>query len=923
MLSHTPLRPEDPRRLGPYELLGRLGEGGMGVVYLGKDGPVHVAIKRIKEEYADRHRALRRLRRELDAALRVPRYCTAQIYGYDFKHDPPYIVSEYIKGPTLKDVVTEEGPLDDSNLHSLAIAVAGALKEIHLAGVVHGDLTPRNVMLSLHGPRVIDFGIARVPEQTVSSSSEIAGTPAYMAPEHFTNGPVTTAADVFAWGSVMAFAGTGRTPFGERSLAQLRDHIRHGPPDLAGLDPVVRPLVEAAMQKRPQDRPDADWLLEELKRSARAAHVGLPRTREVDKVLESATMGVDRPWEATGGARLSAQPGGSGFGPVPLGITLAMLSLLLALGVWFHTFGVPGSIANLMARSLFGYGALLLPLLGLGWAAVALQHPRSATLWPAGRAALQDLYWEPKSVRAWLHLVWNLIGAMRSAVVGGPVLLFLGAVVLLHLARKVPPITATNFEREQSGGLLGAIVVRSLQGARLSWLALPLGLLLLFGGTAVTAWLVRRRWGTWPATILALAAVAAILGPTVYLRDHNYQVWARIDPATGQIAAFRGLHPARARLVQSTLLTEADVPAPLRRQLHDGVPAIDTRDALRLANDLVVAYDLPVNTRSFPYGGTKLALGTCLEAAERGAPSAPCDQPHSAEVYGVASVPYDRFPDAGSISPLKDFAEGVCPSLFAAYVGLPQERTELEADWFVPTWSDWAAGARAVACVLKPAPGREFLHPARESKQVLVDDFAYAGKWSRDLNSKPRCDVEYPGDGTLSIANGTRQEYEREETGLLCVATPSFSSVDSDNVRDVQVSVTATAPTDAPSTNRVGFVCREGDHARYHLTAARDGSWRIEKKIDGRNVVPLATSGADITPITGPISLRAECSGGEDGSPGRLKLWKLGGNKAKLLGAATDDNPLAGGTVGLAIVAADPGSFQVSFDDFVAKAARP
>jgi serine/threonine protein kinase len=200
------LQPEDGTHLGPYELLGRLGEGGMGVVYLGRDDRGEVAIKVRKQEYADRRRARRRLHRELDAALRVPRYCTARIYGYDLDNDPPYIVSEYIDGPTLNKVVRTQGPLDDSKLHSLAIAVAGALKEIHLAGVIHGDLTPRNVMLSLHGPRVLDFGIARVPEQTVSSSIEIAGTPPYMTPEHFSNGEVTTAADVFAWGSAVAAA---------------------------------------------------------------------------------------------------------------------------------------------------------------------------------------------------------------------------------------------------------------------------------------------------------------------------------------------------------------------------------------------------------------------------------------------------------------------------------------------------------------------------------------------------------------------------------------------------------------------------------------------------------------------------------------------------------------------------------------------
>jgi hypothetical protein len=894
----------------------------MGVVYLGKDELVDVAIKRIREEYADRHRAMRRLRRELDAAQRVPRYCTARIYGYDLTYDPPYIVSEYIKGPTLKAVIAE-GPLHDSNLHSLAIAVAGALKEIHLAGVVHGDLTPRNVMLSLHGPRVIDFGIARVPEQTVSSSIEIAGTPAYMAPEHFTNGPVTTAADVFAWGSVMAFAGTGRPPFGEGSLAQLSHRIRQEPPDLDGLDPIVRPLVEAAMQKRPQDRPDADWLLEELKRSARAVRVGPPRTREVDKVLETATLGVDRPYGPTDGNRPPAGPKQSGFGPMPLGITLAMLSLLLALGVWFHTFGVPGSIANVMARSLFGYGAYLMPLLGLGWAAVALQHPRDATLWPAGREALEDLYWEPKRVRGWLRLVWRLVQAMRSAVIGGPVLLFLGAIFLLHLARGTPPVTATNFEREQSGGLLGAIVVRSLQGARLGWLALPLALLLLVGGAAVTAWPVRRRWGTWPAAIVGVVCVIGLLGSALFLRDHNYRYWAKLDSATGRIAAFRGLNPDHARLVQSTPFTEADIPAPLRAQLHVGVPADDVPDALRLANDLAVAYDQPVNATTFNYGGTDLSFGTCLQDAERGAPSVPCTGPHGAEIYRVASVPYSRFPDTGNNSLLKDFAAGACPPPFASYVGLSQEQTQLQAAWFVPTERDWANGTRAVACVLKPAPAVEFLHPARGSRQIFIDDFTQAGLWSRDSDSKPRCLVEYGSDETLSIANGLKSEYERAETGLLCAATPSSTSLDPGKVRDVQLSVTATAPTAAPNTNRLGFVCREGDGARYHLTVARDGSWRIEKKIDGRNLVTLATSGADTTPIKGPVSLRAQCTGGEDGSSVGLKLWVLRGTNAKLLGAATDsEDPLTAGTVGLAIVAADPGNFQVTFDDFVAKAAK-
>jgi hypothetical protein len=135
--------------------------------------------------------------------------------------------------------------------------------------------------------------------------------------------------------------------------------------------------------------------------------------------------------------------------------------------------------------------------------------------------------------------------------------------------------------------------------ARLGWLALPLALLLLVGGAAVTAWAVRRRWGTWPAAIVGLTCVIGLLGSALFLRDHNYRYWAKLDSATGRIAAFRGLNPIRARMVQSTPFTEADIPAPLRAQLHVGVPADDVPDALRLANDLAVAYDQPVNATTF------------------------------------------------------------------------------------------------------------------------------------------------------------------------------------------------------------------------------------------------------------------------------------------------------------------------------------
>jgi eukaryotic-like serine/threonine-protein kinase len=166
MSLSQPLEPGDPKRLGRYELLGRLGEGGMGVVFLSQGDRGLVAVKMIKRVYAQDHQAMRRVHHEVEAAKRVPRYCTAPVYDYDFDHNPPFIVSEYVEGPTLQAEVTAKGPLSASDLHRLAIGVALALSGIHRVDVVHGDLTPSNVLLSRYGPRVIDFGIARVPEQT-------------------------------------------------------------------------------------------------------------------------------------------------------------------------------------------------------------------------------------------------------------------------------------------------------------------------------------------------------------------------------------------------------------------------------------------------------------------------------------------------------------------------------------------------------------------------------------------------------------------------------------------------------------------------------------------------------------------------------------------------------------------------------------
>ncbi|WP_336212179.1 serine/threonine-protein kinase [Nonomuraea sp. LPB2021202275-12-8] len=267
-----PLRPGDPSRVGSYRLLGRLGEGGMGSVYLAYASDNRpVAVKMIHASLASNAEFRRRFRREVESVRRVPPFCTAEVLDADPDHDPPYLVVEYVDGPSLADVVRSRGPFTPANLHGLAIGVAAALTAIHNAGVIHRDLKPSNVMLALGGPKVIDFGIAReVDSATVLSSSQpgqLIGTVLYMAPERFSSGDgyvLTPAVDVFAWGVVMAYAGTGRTPFAADSLPGVAARIMAGPPVLDGLDPSLRPLVEQALAKDPAERPTAHQLLQRL-----------------------------------------------------------------------------------------------------------------------------------------------------------------------------------------------------------------------------------------------------------------------------------------------------------------------------------------------------------------------------------------------------------------------------------------------------------------------------------------------------------------------------------------------------------------------------------------------------------------------------------------------------------------------------------
>src|SRR5439155_5695978 len=178
-----PLRARDPAAVGAYRLLGRLGQGGQGVVYLGQDpAGGHVAVKVIHVDWADMPEARAQFAREIAAARQVAAFCTARILAAEVDDELPYVVSEYIEGPTLFGRVREQGPIGGTALERLAVGTATALTAIHQAGVVHRDFKPGNVILGPDGPRVIDFGIARALGGTETLTSRVIGTPPYMAP---------------------------------------------------------------------------------------------------------------------------------------------------------------------------------------------------------------------------------------------------------------------------------------------------------------------------------------------------------------------------------------------------------------------------------------------------------------------------------------------------------------------------------------------------------------------------------------------------------------------------------------------------------------------------------------------------------------------------------------------------------------------
>jgi serine/threonine protein kinase len=311
----------------------------MGRVFLGvSPGGRKVAVKLIHQEHGGTAEFRERFAREIEAAQRVGGFHTAPVVDADPHADPPWMITAYIEGPSLQQAVGQDGPLPPGRVRALGAGLAEGLGAIHACGLVHRDLKPANVILADDGPRIIDFGVARAVDATTgfttvpTTGDTVVGTVAYMAPEQIRGEAAGPASDVFALGSVLAFAATGRPPFGGDSPAAIMFRIINQPPDLAGLaDEGLARLIAGCLAKSPADRLAVPAVLAALSipappglapRAQRSGHRSRGRSRRrlaalVVTVAAAAALGAAVPVMLTRGAPETPNPGATSGAPEP------------------------------------------------------------------------------------------------------------------------------------------------------------------------------------------------------------------------------------------------------------------------------------------------------------------------------------------------------------------------------------------------------------------------------------------------------------------------------------------------------------------------------------------------------------------------------------------------------------------------------
>jgi len=385
----SPLEEADPRTIGPFRVVGRIGAGGMGAVYGALDGADrHVAVKVVHPRHADDPAFREQFAREAELLARVDAECAPAFYGADPHAETPWMATEFVPGRTLSGHVRERGVLGGRALLSFAAGTAEALAAIHAAGIVHRDVKPANVILAPGGPKVLDFGIARAADDRTPEEG-VYGTPGWVAPERLAGEPETPGADVFAWGGLVVYAATGRGPFGTGDAAELVQRTRTAEPDLDGVPDELLPVVFRALSRDPADRPGAAEALAEVLAltGADAARGGGERER-LRGLLRAAWTGFEAvrgagPWIAAAGsaAALTGAAAVAGAGAAATGAAATGVAPAGAAGA-------AGGAAS--AGALGGTAAGAGTVAGVSKATAAIVAPASVAAigaggWVAGR----------------------------------------------------------------------------------------------------------------------------------------------------------------------------------------------------------------------------------------------------------------------------------------------------------------------------------------------------------------------------------------------------------------------------------------------------------------------------------------------------------------------------------------------------------
>jgi serine/threonine protein kinase len=273
------LRAGDPEQIGPWQIVNRLGAGGMGIVYMGTNGTRAAAIKIVRDFLLEDPASRTRLAREVTSLKKVKSKYVAEIVGADIDASPAWIATNYVDGPSLKTLIENEGSLSELQWFELASELMSALAGVHAVGVIHRDVKPSNVLMSATGARLIDFGISFSSDATaLTRTGMVAGTPTWFAPEQFQNTKITTAVDNFADGSILYFAATGTSPWGneDTSVANTMNQILNKDPDLKLLTENQRIIIGQLLDKNPKNRisaADCSGLIEGIRESAGLTHI--------------------------------------------------------------------------------------------------------------------------------------------------------------------------------------------------------------------------------------------------------------------------------------------------------------------------------------------------------------------------------------------------------------------------------------------------------------------------------------------------------------------------------------------------------------------------------------------------------------------------------------------------------------------------